>query len=107
MRLAAIRPLETGTTTLTTLVFPLPLPALPVKYDSLSKIGQLKMPLLVVHGEWDELIPFAEGRMLFEAAPEPKAWYPIPGASHNDTYLVGGEAYFHRLATFVDNLPDG
>lgn len=97
----------TSVHTLARLVFPLPLPSLPVKYDSLSKIGQLKMPLLVVHGEWDELIPFAEGRMLFEAAPEPKAWYPIPGASHNDTYLVGGEAYFHRLATFVDNLPDG
>jgi fermentation-respiration switch protein FrsA (DUF1100 family) len=87
------------------LVFSLPLPALPVKYDSLSKIGRLKMPLLAIHGEQDELIPFAEGRALFEAAPEPKAWYPIPRAGHNDTYIVGGEAYFRELATFAVGLP--
>jgi fermentation-respiration switch protein FrsA (DUF1100 family) len=90
--------------TLARLVFPLPLPALPVKYDSLSKIGQVRMPLLVIHGEKDELIPFAQGRSLFEAASEPKTWYPVRGAGHNDTYLVGGDAYFRRLATFVGNL---
>ena len=63
------------------------------------------MPLLAIHGEQDELIPLAEGQALFEAAPEPKTWYPILGAGHNDTYHVGGEAYFLRLATFVRNLP--
>ena len=50
------------------------------------------------------MIPFAEGRALFEAAAEPKAWYSIPRAGHNDTYLVGGEGYFRRLATFVADL---
>jgi len=97
----------TSIRTLTRLVFPLPLPALPVKYDSLSKIGQLEMPLLVIHGERDELIPFAEGQALFKAAPEPKTWYPIPGAGHNDTYLAGGENYFRQLAAFAGSLPDG
>lgn len=92
---------------LTRLVLPLPLPALPVKYDSLSKIGRLHAPLLAIHGEQDELIPLAEGRALFEAAPEPKAWYAIPGAGHNDTYLVGEEAYFRRLASFAANLREG
>jgi hypothetical protein len=62
------------------------------------------MPLLAIHGEQDELIPFADGRALFEAAPEPKAWYPIPDAGHNDTYLVGGDAYFRRLAAFARGL---
>ena len=93
--------------TMARLLFPFPLPALPVKYDSLSKIGRLKMPLLMIHGERDELIPFAEGQVLFEAAPEPKMWYPVSGAGHNDTYLVGGDGYFRRLATFVANLPNG
>lgn len=96
----------TSVRTLARLIFPLPLPGLPVKYDSLSKMGRLRMPLLAIHGEQDELIPFAEGRALFEAAAEPKAWYPIPGAGHNDTYLVGGGAYFRRLATFVAELPN-
>ncbi len=90
---------------LTRLMLPVPLPSLPVKYDSLTRMRRLKMPLLVIHGEEDELIPFEEGQALFEAAPQPKAWYPIPGAGHNDTYLVGSEAYFRRLATFVGDLP--
>lgn len=86
-------------------MFPFPLPALPVEYDSVSKIGRLKMPLLVIHGERDKLIPFAEGQVLFEAASEPKSWHPIPGAGHNDTCRVGGDDYFRRLATFVADLP--
>ncbi len=84
--------------------FSLPLPELPVKYDSLSKIGSLRMPLLAIHGQEDELIPFADGRALFEAASEPKDWYPIPGAGHNDTVIVGGEAYFRQLAAFASEL---
>jgi hypothetical protein len=94
----------TSIRTLVRKIFHLPLPELPVKYDSLSKIGQLKMPLLAIHGERDELIPFADGRALFDEAPEPKSWYPISGAGHNDTYVIGGDAYFQRLAAFADSL---
>jgi hypothetical protein len=94
----------TSILTLARHVFALPLPELPVKYDSLSKIGLLKVPLLAIHGEEDELIPSADGRALYETAPEPKDWYPIPGAGHNDTVIVGGDAYFRRLATFADEL---
>jgi hypothetical protein len=87
--------------TLARLIFPLPLPDLPVKYDSRAKIGRIRVALLAIHGEEDELIPCAGGRALFEAAPEPKTWLPIPGAGHNDTYLVGGQEYFDRLARFA------
>lgn len=94
----------TSIRTLVRLIYHLPLPELPVKYDSLSKIRQLKMPLLAIHGVQDELIPYADGRKLFDAAPEPKTWYPIPRAGHNDTYLTGGDAYFRQLAAFAGNL---
>jgi fermentation-respiration switch protein FrsA (DUF1100 family) len=94
----------TSIRTLARLVFPLPLPELPVKYDSLSKVAGITMPLLAIHGKRDELIPYADGQLLFEAAPEPKVWYPIPGAGHNDTYVVGGQAYFQRLAAFANEL---
>lgn len=94
----------TSIRTLARLVFPLPLPELPVKYDSLAKIEGISMPLLAIHGERDELIPMSDGRALFEAAPQPKAWYAIPGAGHNDTYWTGGQAYFQRLAAFAAEL---
>jgi hypothetical protein len=44
------------------------------------------------------------GVELYEAANDPKRFYAIEGADHNDTYLVGGEAYFNALKEFVDGL---
>ena len=72
-----------------------------VPYDNLGKIGYVKVPVLVIHGSQDEIIPVDMGRRVYEAAPEPKELYIIPGAHHNDTYLVGGTAYFERLRTFI------
>ena len=75
------------------------------KYDSLSKIGNVRAPLLVLHGDRDEVVPFEGGRKLFEAAGEPKRFYTISGAGHNDTYVVGGREYFSVLREFVESLP--
>jgi len=73
------------------------------KYDSLSKIAKVRVPLLVLHGDQDEVIPFEAGRKLFEAANEPKRFYTIRGAGHNDTYIVGGREYFRALREFVES----
>jgi len=72
-----------------------------VPYDNIGKIGQVRVPVLVVHGTQDEVIPVDMGRRVFAAAPEPKELYLIPGAHHNDTYLVGGKVYFDRLKLFI------
>lgn len=74
------------------------------RFDSLEKIGLLRSRLLILHGDADEVVPFEHGRRLFEQAPEPKAFYTIRGAHHNDTYLVGGEAYWAAWASFLDPL---
>ena len=72
------------------------------RFDALSKIGQVHKPVMVLHGDQDDLIPFDMGRALFEAANEPKAFYAIRGAEHNDTYAVGGVPYFDALRAFVN-----
>ncbi|MHB9074783.1 MAG: alpha/beta hydrolase [Desulfobaccales bacterium] len=72
-----------------------------VPYDNLRKIDKVKAPVLIVHGEDDEIIPVEMGRRVFAAANSPKDLYIIPGAHHNDTYVVGGEAYFSRLKGFI------
>ena len=74
------------------------------KYDSLAKIGSVEAPLLALHGDRDEIVPLKAGRSLFEAAREPKQFYVIQGAGHNDTYLVGGEEYLRVLRRFLDSL---
>ena len=71
------------------------------RYENVKKIPQLKMPLLVVQGTKDEVIPVAQGRMVFDAAPEPKRYLAIEGAHHNDVYLIGGEGYRRALGEFI------
>lgn len=71
------------------------------EFDSLSKVRRLRAPALYVHGGMDTIIPTEMGRRLFEASSEPKEWYEIPGAGHNDTWVVGGADYFRRLTEFA------
>ncbi|GAX61744.1 hydrolases of the alpha/beta superfamily [Candidatus Scalindua japonica] len=77
---------------------------LSTKYDSLSKIKQITVPTLIMHGDKDELVPFEQGRKLYEQANDPKEFYTIPGAMHNDTHIVGGEKYFDVIRDFVNKL---
>ena len=72
------------------------------KFDSLSKISRVHVPLLQLHGDQDDLVPFELGRKLFEAANEPKEFFTIKGAHHNDTYEIGGEAYFQAIREFIN-----
>jgi len=84
--------------------FPL-LPAgmlLKARYDSLSKIKSVHLPLLILHGNQDKVVPFEQGQVLFEEANEPKTFYTIRGAGHNDSYVVGGNAYFEAIRGFVE-----
>jgi len=74
---------------------------LPPHFNNLEKISRIPVPKLLCHGEKDEIVPFSMGRKLFQTAHEPKIFFPIKGAGHNDTYLVGGNAYFQTLAAFV------
>ncbi len=74
------------------------------RFDSESKIGRVRCPILMIHGERDALVPFASGRRLYRAAPAPKSFWPIPGAGHNDTVQVGGEAYLARIESFLDRV---
>jgi fermentation-respiration switch protein FrsA (DUF1100 family) len=74
------------------------------RYDNLAKIPKLKMPLLVVQGALDEVIPISQGRMVFDAAPEPKRFLAIEGAHHNDAYVIGGEGYRRAIAEFVNRV---
>lgn len=74
------------------------------KYDSLSRIKDVSCPMLVIHGEHDPLVPLEQARRLYDEAGEPKQFYLIPGAAHDDTYQVGGASYFRVLREFVASL---
>jgi hypothetical protein len=81
-------------------VLPVIGPALIWGYDSRSKIERVKAPLLILHGDRDDVIDFDLGRKLYEAAPEPKQFWAVPGAGHNDIVEAAGPAYGERLRAF-------
>ena len=82
-------------------------PLIRTRYETLAKVPKLSLPLLVLHGERDDIVPLAQGRRVFEAAGGPKRFFTIPAAGHNDTYVTGGEAYWRALAEFLEAVPEG
>lgn len=78
----------TGLRDAATAVYPIvPKMFVPNAYPSLRRIRELTSPVLIMHGDEDELLPLRMGRDLFAAAPEPKELVVYPGAHHNDVVL--------------------
>ncbi len=73
------------------------------EFRLIDRLPQLSLPKLIIHGDRDDTIPMEFGRQVFDAAKPPKEWYVIRGADHNNTYQVGGAAYFRRIAEFIRN----
>ena len=88
------------------ILFPLGLlqPLMGVHFDSESKIARIRCPKLVIHGTSDEIVPFRLGRKLYDAAPEPKSFYAVQGAGHNDLIWTAGPEYVGHLREFLSRL---
>jgi alpha-beta hydrolase superfamily lysophospholipase len=68
-------------------------PLITTRFDSADLIGRVRVPVLVVHGDSDSLIPPALGKALFDRAPEPKRFVLVPGGTHYSTNSVGQDQY--------------
>lgn len=77
------------------------------RFDSVGKLARVTRPVLVAHGEADEIIPVAQGRKLYEAAREPKRLIIVPGAGHNNLVAVGGDEYLDEVAEFMRKAVGG
>jgi len=76
----------------------MPLCALVVtgRFPSADRIATLDVPVLIVHGTSDRIVPFGEGERL--AAAQPKAEFlRVEGADHNDLFDVAGDDYLRGL----------
>jgi fermentation-respiration switch protein FrsA (DUF1100 family) len=66
-------------------------------------IGKLEgVPVLLMHGDADEVIPFDEGRVLAAAAREPKQFWQVPRGRHNDLLTIDGGKWRTRLVAWMD-----
>jgi fermentation-respiration switch protein FrsA (DUF1100 family) len=82
----------------------LPRAVVPDAYPSLRLIPKLRVPLLVLHGERDDIVPISHGRALFDAAPGPKQMRTFPDVGHNDLVPLAGAAYAEAIASWASAL---
>ena len=73
-------------------------PYLPVRlfarysYPTIDYIKEIDMPVMIIHSQNDEIVPFELGEKLYEQANEPKEFVEIYG-KHNDGFLVSSDLY--------------
>jgi pimeloyl-ACP methyl ester carboxylesterase len=71
-------------------------------FPNLTKIRTITMPTLIIHGECDSLIPFEEGRSLYEhAGAQSKRILVIPNGDHNTLLMEGMAEYFKAIEEMV------
>jgi len=74
------------------------------RYDTESKIARVAPPKLFVAAAQDDVAPPAQARRLFDLARSPKELLVVPGAGHNDAYVLGGEMYLAAWRRFLDAI---
>lgn len=68
------------------------------KFDSVSKIAKVRLPVLIVHGSADRLVPARFSEALYRAAAGPKKLLLIDGGTHNNSMRTGALEYRRALA---------
>lgn len=70
--------------------------------DYISKISGT--PLLVVHGDKDQVVPFSQGKQLFDLANEPKTLFEVKEGTHADSLSRDEGAYRKKMLAWLDSL---
>ncbi|MBI5056423.1 MAG: alpha/beta hydrolase [Nitrospirae bacterium] len=73
------------------------------RYDSLGKIKNISIPKLIFHSVDDDIVPFEQGKKLFDEASGPKEFVQLQGG-HNDAFLVSQELFMGKIDSFTGRM---
>jgi hypothetical protein len=76
------------------------------RFDAVAKIRRLNVPLLVMHGKRDDLVPPEMGVALYMRATAKKSLLLVEGATHGDAAIVDAEAYQAAFERLMPLSPD-
>ncbi|WP_431970744.1 alpha/beta hydrolase [Nocardia sp. bgisy134] len=85
----------------------LPRSLIPDAYPNLRRIGRLAAPVLIMHGDCDELLPVRNAERLYAAASGPKRLVVVPGAGHNDVIALLGADWPATLRAWATEVLAG
>lgn len=69
--------------------------------DNLDKIAQVRVPLLLIHGDRDAVVPVAMSRRLFAKASAPKMLHIVAGGGHCNAYEVAPYSYLAAWRSYL------
>ena len=72
-----------------------------IGYDNLANVKRIRAPVFIAHSRDDDVVPFAHGKKLFEAAGEPKSFLEMRGG-HNAGFIFARKEWVAELAAFLD-----
>ena len=71
-----------------------------IHYDSVSRIANVRCPVISAHSQDDELVPYDLGKALADAAPRLAHFVTLNGG-HNEAFFDGGADYYRQLDAFI------
>ena len=74
------------------------------KFDNLSKIKSIDVPIFIAHGRQDRTVPFFMSEELSRAARGRVTFVKYDDADHNDIFEVGGDALEASLREFIEQF---
>jgi uncharacterized protein len=77
------------------------------RFPAVRFLADVTVPKLVMHADRDTVIPFAQGRALFDRLRAPRQFFTIRGGDHNDFEPPDPREYWQTIAAFVAALPAG
>jgi len=75
-----------------------------LEFDSLSRIGQIDAPIVMLHGDADDTVPVQLGRRLRDAAPAGVRWVEFPGGSHSRLHSNAPQLYRDTMRQVIATL---
>lgn len=72
------------------------------RFRNIDRVKESVLPLLIIHGTQDRIVPYSHGKALYEAAAaESKRLYTVEGGGHNNLLALTGERYWETLREFL------
>lgn len=77
------------------------------RFRNINFISSISCPSLVIHGQLDEVVPFRQGRKIYNELSEPKDFLEVKGGGHNNLKDIGGELYNESINKFLRSILNG
>lgn len=70
--------------------------------SSVKQVTKCQKPMLFIHGADDDFVPTSMVYDVYNAKPEPKELWVVPGAIHARSYLVATDEYTQKIKLFTE-----